>query len=357
MYLSLGSLGSADVELMRRLVAVLADTPHRYVVSKGPRADEFELPDNMWGEARVPQTNVIPHCDLVITHGGNNTTTEAFHFGKPMIVLPLFWDQYDNAQRVDELGLGVRLDTYAFEDDELRRRGRPPGRRPDLRSTGGGARGRDPVGRRDRARRGPDRGRGAQRLGAADRSSVLRSEAALGVTNTRRYRRTASGAATPMIAAIRGHDRMYGHPHYGHEQANPRQRGLEAARPLLFETAKHRQRVFADGGLTPNDARALFVLDRTRGRSMSELADEWLCDASNATWIVDRLEERGLAERRTIPTDRRVKLVVLTAKGDRTRHEMIRTLYEPPPELLELDLEDLEALRDAVAKLPLNGAS
>src|SRR4029450_6693732 len=106
---------------MRRLVAVLADTPHRYVVSKGPRADEFELPDNMWGEARVPQTNVIPHCDLVITHGGNNTTTEAFHFGKPMIVLPLFWDQYDNAQRVPELGLGVRLDTYAFEDDDLRR--------------------------------------------------------------------------------------------------------------------------------------------------------------------------------------------------------------------------------------------
>jgi MGT family glycosyltransferase len=120
-YLSLGSLGSADVELMRRLVAVLADTPHRYVVSKGPRADEFELPDNMWGQARVPQTNVIPHCDLVITHGGNNTTTEAFHFGKPMIVLPLFWDQYDNAQRVHELGLGVRLDTYAFEDDDLRR--------------------------------------------------------------------------------------------------------------------------------------------------------------------------------------------------------------------------------------------
>jgi len=56
----------------------------------------------------------------VITHGGNNTTTEAFHFGKPMIVLPLFWDQYDNAQRVHELGYGVRLPTYAFEDDELR---------------------------------------------------------------------------------------------------------------------------------------------------------------------------------------------------------------------------------------------
>ena len=119
-YLSLGSLGSADIELMRRLVSVLADTPHRYIVSKGPRADELDLPDNMWGDGRVPQTSIVPLCDLVITHGGNNTTTESLHFGKPMIVLPLFWDQYDNAQRVDELGYGVRLDTYAFEDEELR---------------------------------------------------------------------------------------------------------------------------------------------------------------------------------------------------------------------------------------------
>ena len=118
-YLSLGSLGSADVELMKRLVRILGDTPHRYIVSKGPQADEYELPDNMWGAAQVPQTRVLPLVDLVITHGGNNTTTECFHFGKPMIVLPLFWDQYDNAQRVDETGFGVRLATYAFDDAEL----------------------------------------------------------------------------------------------------------------------------------------------------------------------------------------------------------------------------------------------
>jgi MGT family glycosyltransferase len=118
-YLSLGSLGSADIDLMRRLVDVLARTPHRYLVSKGPRADELDLPESMWGEARVPQTSILPLVDLVITHGGNNTTTEALHFGKPMVVLPLFWDQYDNAQRMDELGFGVRLDTYAFEDREL----------------------------------------------------------------------------------------------------------------------------------------------------------------------------------------------------------------------------------------------
>jgi MGT family glycosyltransferase len=119
-YLSLGSLGSADVDLMRRLVAVLADTPHRFIVSKGPQHDQYELAPNMWGAEFVPQTTIIPLVDLVITHGGNNTTTESFHFGKPMVVLPLFWDQYDNAQRVDETGFGRRLATYAFADDDLR---------------------------------------------------------------------------------------------------------------------------------------------------------------------------------------------------------------------------------------------
>jgi MGT family glycosyltransferase len=118
-YLSLGSLGSADVELMQRLVDSLAATPHRYIVSKGPLADQITLADNMWGDAQVPQTNVLPLVDLVITHGGNNTTTECFHFGTPMIVLPLFWDQYDNAQRVQETGHGIRLDTYRWTDEQL----------------------------------------------------------------------------------------------------------------------------------------------------------------------------------------------------------------------------------------------
>jgi len=120
-YLSLGSLGSADVDLMRRLVEVLSTSKHRFIVSKGPQHAGYDLADNMWGAEFLPQTSIMPLVNLVITHGGNNTTTEAFHFGKPMVVLPLFWDQYDNAQRVDELGFGRRLPTYDFSDSELHR--------------------------------------------------------------------------------------------------------------------------------------------------------------------------------------------------------------------------------------------
>jgi UDP:flavonoid glycosyltransferase YjiC (YdhE family) len=104
---------------MNRLVAALAETPHRFVVSKGPQHELIELAPNMTGAEFLPQPAILPHVDLVITHGGNNTVTESIHFGKPMIVLPLFWDQHDNAQRMAECGFGLRLPTYEFEDAQL----------------------------------------------------------------------------------------------------------------------------------------------------------------------------------------------------------------------------------------------
>ena len=118
-YLSLGSLASGDLELMRSLVGSLAGMPYRVIVSKGPQHEQLELADNMVGEEFLPQASILPHVDVVITHGGNNTVTESLYFGKPMVVLPVFWDQYDNAQRMDESGFGVRLDTYGHEPRQL----------------------------------------------------------------------------------------------------------------------------------------------------------------------------------------------------------------------------------------------
>ena len=113
---------------------------------------------------------------------------------------------------------------------------------------------------------------------------------------------------------------------------------------LLMRSAPERTKILGDHGLTPNDSRGLSSLDPDKGRTMRSLADEWSCDASNATWIVDRLEERGLAQRRTIPEDRRVKLVALTRKGLKMRNELLEKFYKPPLEVLSLGPEDLEML-------------
>lgn len=119
----------------------------------------------------------------------------------------------------------------------------------------------------------------------------------------------------------------------------------------LIRSAPHRTRSLAKRGLTPNDSRALFSLAADQGRTMRSLADTWQCDPSNATWIVDRLEKLGLAERRAVPADRRVKLVVLTTKGQKTRAALLREFHAAPPEIAALERKDLEALLEVLKKL------
>jgi DNA-binding MarR family transcriptional regulator len=117
---------------------------------------------------------------------------------------------------------------------------------------------------------------------------------------------------------------------------------------FFMKTRSQRDRLLAQLRLTPNDVRALTELDGTSGRTMRSLAEEWGCDASNATWIVDRLEKRGLVERRAKPGDRRVKLVVLSTAGVKARKQLLDGLFEPPPELLALPRATLEVLRDSL---------
>jgi DNA-binding MarR family transcriptional regulator len=120
---------------------------------------------------------------------------------------------------------------------------------------------------------------------------------------------------------------------------------------FLISSAPRRTDVLGRFGLTPNDSRALNSLRQNEGRTMRSLADEWRCDASNATWIIDRLEGAGLAVRRAAPNDRRVKLVVLTAKGARVKREVLEAFYTPPPELLALDSTELAALERLLDRL------
>src|SRR5438552_6293076 len=81
-YFSLGSLGSADVSLMQRLIDTLGQTDYFVIVSMGPQHNELRLAPNMMGEEFLPQPAILPQVDAVITHGGNNTITESLHFGR-----------------------------------------------------------------------------------------------------------------------------------------------------------------------------------------------------------------------------------------------------------------------------------
>jgi DNA-binding MarR family transcriptional regulator len=105
-------------------------------------------------------------------------------------------------------------------------------------------------------------------------------------------------------------------------------------------------------GLTPAHFRALSILDPEEPRPMRAMASALCCDASMATWLVDRLEERGLVERHTPPNDRRVKTVVLTTLGRRTREKLRESFFDPPDALMDLDVGSLEAMRSALRKLP-----
>ena len=101
-------------------------------------------------------------------------------------------------------------------------------------------------------------------------------------------------------------------------------------------------------GLAPMQLHALRLIESGDGIPMSSLAALLFCDNSNVTGIVDRLEARGLIERRTADHDRRVKLLRLTPAGEQVRATVFRQMSLPPPEIAALPLRHQRALRDAL---------
>ena len=103
-------------------------------------------------------------------------------------------------------------------------------------------------------------------------------------------------------------------------------------------------------GLAPKQMGLLWRLAPGDAVPMRAIGESLYCDASYVTDLVDRLEERGLIERRPDPSDRRVKLVALTADGEALRERALEMLYEPPAELASLDPDELDTLRDLLEK-------
>lgn len=114
-YLSFGSLGAADVGMMKRLIDAAASLPYRFLINVGAYREQYDsVPDNVYLDSWFPQPAVLRECQLFIHHGGNNSFCEALYFGLPSLIIPYCWDGHDNARRAEEVGVGRYLPR--FED-------------------------------------------------------------------------------------------------------------------------------------------------------------------------------------------------------------------------------------------------
>jgi MGT family glycosyltransferase len=119
-YVSFGSLGAGDTELLKQIIEVIGTLPYRALVNVGDYKDSYgNLPENVIIESWFPQPSVIAQMDAVIHHGGNNSFTECLYFGKPAIIMPYVWDGHDNATRVQETGHGFKMPRYDWTGEEL----------------------------------------------------------------------------------------------------------------------------------------------------------------------------------------------------------------------------------------------
>jgi MarR family transcriptional regulator, organic hydroperoxide resistance regulator len=94
--------------------------------------------------------------------------------------------------------------------------------------------------------------------------------------------------------------------------------------------------ICAELDLSPAQGHALRVLDPDKPVAMSALADGLVCDASNVTGIVDKLESRGLIARQADERDRRIKMLMVTERGRDVRSDLITRAMEPPPAVAAL---------------------
>ena len=113
----------------------------------------------------------------------------------------------------------------------------------------------------------------------------------------------------------------------------------------VFKSSKpYMETVAGEFDLTPQQLYALKLLSPERAFTMGELASMLGCDASNVTSLVDRLESRGLVERRAADRDRRVKALLLTGAGQELKGRIADRMQVPPPAIRNLSAADQDAL-------------
>ena len=118
-YVSFGSFLSARGDVLTTVLTALRALDVRVAVATGSASD-LPAPDEGWLVRDVlPQTALLARSALAVTHGGNNSVTEALTFGVPMLVLPFSTDQFAGAAAIERGGVGVALDPNTASADEI----------------------------------------------------------------------------------------------------------------------------------------------------------------------------------------------------------------------------------------------
>ena len=120
-YFTLGTVRTAT-DLYNRVLAGLRDLPVNAIVTVGDRFDPADLepqPDHIRIERFIPQEQLLPQCDLVVSHGGSGSVLGALAHGLPAILAPMSADQPYNARRCVELGTARVLDPISATSDDV----------------------------------------------------------------------------------------------------------------------------------------------------------------------------------------------------------------------------------------------
>ncbi|MFD7526489.1 macrolide family glycosyltransferase [Streptomyces sp. NPDC059849] len=121
---SLGSAFTKQPEFYRRCLAAYGDLPGWHVVLQiGKYTDPAELgdiPGNVEVHSWVPQLGILEQADAFVTHAGMGGSSEGLFTGVPMIAVPQAADQFNNADRLVELGVARRIDTEQATAEALR---------------------------------------------------------------------------------------------------------------------------------------------------------------------------------------------------------------------------------------------
>jgi UDP:flavonoid glycosyltransferase YjiC (YdhE family) len=121
-YVTMGTVFN-DPEPLRRAVEAAAGLDVRVLATVGPAADPAvvgDQPSHVLVEQYVPQTAVLPHCSVVVSHGGSGTVLGALALGIPQVCLPQGADQFLNADALVASGAGMSLNSDAASVGAIR---------------------------------------------------------------------------------------------------------------------------------------------------------------------------------------------------------------------------------------------